>query len=84
MIFGVKTVFSLGERFVCGLGLSHLSFLLKQPESLLVTLFSNRCRIWSARRMASFSPQFLDEIRTRISVSSVVGRRVKLIRRGRE
>src|SRR4051812_44214107 len=34
--------------------------------------------------MASFSPQFLDEIRTRISVSSVVGRRVKLIRRGRE
>ncbi len=34
--------------------------------------------------MASFSPQFLDEIRTRISVSSVVGRRVKLIRKGRE
>ena len=34
--------------------------------------------------MATFSPQFLDEIRARISVSSVVGRRVKLIRRGRE
>jgi DNA primase len=34
--------------------------------------------------MASFSPQFLDEIRARISVSSVVGRKVKLIRRGRE
>lgn len=34
--------------------------------------------------MASFPPQFLDEIRTRISVSSVVQRRVKLIRRGRE
>src|SRR5579863_4337143 len=34
--------------------------------------------------MASFSPQFLDEIRARLSVSSVVGRRVKLIRRGRE
>ena len=34
--------------------------------------------------MASFSPQFLDEIRARLSVSGVVGRRVKLIRRGRE
>src|ERR1700742_2764915 len=34
--------------------------------------------------MASFSPQFLDEIRARLPVSSVVGRRVKLIRRGRE
>ena len=32
----------------------------------------------------AFPPGFLDEIRTRISVSSVVGRRVKLIRRGRE
>lgn len=32
----------------------------------------------------SFSPEFLDEIRNRLSVSSVVGRRVKLIRRGRE
>jgi len=32
----------------------------------------------------AFPPQFLDEIRTRISVSSVVGRRAKLIRRGRE
>ena len=34
--------------------------------------------------MATFSPQFLDEIRARLSVSGVVGRRVKLIRRGRE
>ncbi len=34
--------------------------------------------------MATFTPQFLDEIRARISVSSVVGKRVKLIRRGRE
>ncbi len=32
----------------------------------------------------AFPPQFLDEIRTRLSVSTVVGRRVKLIRRGRE
>jgi len=32
----------------------------------------------------AFPPQFLDEIRTRISVSDVVGRRVKLTRRGRE
>ena len=32
----------------------------------------------------SFPPQFLDEIRARVPVSSVVGRRVKLIRRGRE
>jgi DNA primase len=32
----------------------------------------------------AFPPQFLDEIRARLPVSSVVGRRVKLIRRGRE
>ena len=31
-----------------------------------------------------FSPQFLDELRARIPVSEVVGRRVKLIRAGRE
>lgn len=32
----------------------------------------------------AFPPQFLDDIRTRISVSSVVGRRARLIRRGKE
>lgn len=32
----------------------------------------------------AFSDHFLDEIRTRIPVSDVVGRRVKLIKRGRE
>ncbi len=32
----------------------------------------------------NFSPAFLDEIRNRIPVSAVVGRRVKLIKRGRE
>ncbi|MBY0511828.1 MAG: DNA primase [Rhodospirillaceae bacterium] len=32
----------------------------------------------------AFPPQFLDEIRTRVSVSSVVGRRARLIKRGRE
>jgi DNA primase len=31
-----------------------------------------------------FPPAFLDDIRARISVSSVVGKRVKLTRRGRE
>lgn len=31
-----------------------------------------------------FSPAFLDELRTRVSLVSVVGRRVKLIRKGRE
>lgn len=31
-----------------------------------------------------FSPQFLDEIRTRVAVSDVVGRKVKLQKRGRE
>lgn len=31
-----------------------------------------------------FSPQFLDELRARIPVSEVVGRRIKLIRSGRE
>jgi len=31
-----------------------------------------------------FSPQFLDELRARIPVSEIVGRRVKLIRAGRE
>lgn len=32
----------------------------------------------------AFPPQFLDELRARIAVTSVVGRRVKLIRKGRE
>ena len=32
----------------------------------------------------AFSPDLLDEIRTRIPVSDVCGRRVKLNRRGRE
>jgi len=32
----------------------------------------------------AFPPQFLDELRTRIPVTSVVGRRVKLTRKGRE
>jgi DNA primase len=32
----------------------------------------------------SFPPSFLDEIRTRVSVSDVCGKRVKLIRKGRE
>lgn len=31
-----------------------------------------------------FTPQFLDELRNRVTVSSVVGRRVRLIRKGRE
>ncbi len=34
--------------------------------------------------MSSFSPQFLDELRARVSLEDVVGKRVKLIRRGRE
>lgn len=34
--------------------------------------------------MASFPPQFLDELRNRVSLEDVVGKRVKLIRRGRE
>jgi len=32
----------------------------------------------------SFSPEFLDEIRARVALSGVIGRRVKLTRRGRE
>ena len=32
----------------------------------------------------AFSPQFLDEIRARVALSDVIGRRVKLTRRGRE
>lgn len=32
----------------------------------------------------AFPPQFLDEIRARVTLSGLVGRRVKLIRRGRE
>src|ERR1043166_5525556 len=31
-----------------------------------------------------FTPQFLDELRARLPVSEVVGRRVKLVRSGRE
>src|ERR1700741_1394497 len=32
----------------------------------------------------SLSPQFLDELRARVSLAEVVGRRVRLIKRGRE
>jgi len=32
----------------------------------------------------AFAPQFLDEIRSRVTLSDVIARRVKLIRRGRE
>jgi DNA primase len=32
----------------------------------------------------AFPPRFLDEIRTRLSLADVIGRRVKLTRRGRE
>ena len=31
-----------------------------------------------------FTPQFLDELKTRLPVSEVVGKRVKLVRSGRE
>ncbi|MGQ3032456.1 MAG: DNA primase, partial [Ferrovibrionaceae bacterium] len=34
--------------------------------------------------MASLSPAFLDELRQRLTLSSVVGRKVRLVRRGRE
>ena len=32
----------------------------------------------------AFTPQFLDEIRARVPLSDVIGRRVRLIRKGRE
>src|ERR1700745_4143065 len=32
----------------------------------------------------AFPPGFLDELRSRISLSGLIGRRVKLVRRGRE
>ena len=32
----------------------------------------------------AFSPSFLDEIRNRVSLTSVIGRRVRLVRKGRE
>src|SRR5262249_62204960 len=32
----------------------------------------------------SFTPQFLDELRQRLSLVSVIARKVKLVRRGRE
>ena len=40
-------------------------------------------RVETAEPMA-FPPGFLDELRSRISLSGLVGRRVKLVRRGRE
>ena len=36
------------------------------------------------RLSMSFTPEFLDELRARVPVSGVVGRKVKLIKRGRE
>jgi len=34
--------------------------------------------------LTNFSPEFLDEIRSRIRVSEIVGKRLKLVKRGRE
>ena len=47
-------------------------------------LSSRRCRAKLARITMRFSPQFLDELRARLPVSEVVGRRVKLRKAGRE
>ena len=38
----------------------------------------------SAHQIMRFTPQFLDELKARLPVSEVVGRRVKLVRAGRE
>src|SRR3546814_19297674 len=35
-------------------------------------------------RFMAFAPAFLDELRSRVTLSAVVGRRVKLVKRGRE
>src|ERR1043166_4042419 len=32
----------------------------------------------------SFSPQFLDELRARVSLAAIIGRRVRLTKRGRD
>ncbi|MFQ5959405.1 MAG: CHC2 zinc finger domain-containing protein, partial [Alphaproteobacteria bacterium] len=32
----------------------------------------------------TFTPQFLDEIRARVALADTIGRRVRLVRRGRE
>ena len=32
----------------------------------------------------TFPPQFLDEIRARVALEGVIGKRVRLLRRGRE
>ena len=32
----------------------------------------------------AFPPRFLDELRARVSLAAIVGRRVKLVKRGRE
>ena len=34
--------------------------------------------------MATFQPEFLEDLKSRASVSDIVGRKVKLIKRGRE
>src|SRR5215213_11053075 len=43
-----------------------------------------RARLKTAKSMMRFTPQFLDDLRARLPVSEVVGRRVKLKRAGRE
>ena len=45
---------------------------------------NHRASLRRTQSFMRFSPQFLDELRARIPVSEVVGRRVKLIRSGRE
>src|SRR3546814_2592633 len=54
------------------------------------TAYEVRISDWSSDvcssdlRPMAFSPEFLDELRNRLTLSAVVGRRVKLVKRGRE
>src|SRR5512137_1754297 len=45
---------------------------------------SQRLAADSASKPMRFTPQFLDELKARLPVSEVVGKRVKLVRAGRE
>jgi DNA primase len=50
-----------------------------QPSNLTAARQKKR-----AAKLMRFTPQFLDELKARLPVSEVVGRRVKLVRSGRE
>ena len=54
------------------------------PYALAVAIDRNPSRPRAAGRLMSLSPQFLDELRARTTLSGLIGKSVRITRAGRE